>query len=365
VLEWDPVQLATAELRSLSLYRNGSKAGNIPRDKLSTKISGLAVDSEYTFHLVLRTSAGTYTSDRLTVRTHKMTDLTGITITPGIMPQQLRDDLQATVDRIGAKMIDTLRIDTTHFVCTEGRGQAWEKAGDMNIPVVVPDWLKGCEREGRLVGVRAYYLDADPKLRNIGPTSQPLPSPQVNSDSRRPSTQSQAPVQSQPPQQHLKIQSQQLRVHPPLASPRIEHTPPTPEQAQHPEILTPQPESVPTPLPKDDSADTAPPTPPKEDSVPEAQQSSARPIATQQKPISDLPFRNLPSSVEEKPSEPPHEEPTNSAPAEESVSSSETPAEKDETFDEPPPVNNLKAIGIPHAEEPSTKSPGEFDDVAL
>jgi hypothetical protein len=349
----------------LSLYRNGSKAGNIPRDKLSTKISGLAVDSEYTFHLVLRTSAGTYTSDRLTVRTHKMTDLTGITITPGIMPQQLRDDLQATVDRIGAKMIDTLRIDTTHFVCTEGRGQAWEKAGDMNIPVVVPDWLKGCEREGRLVGVRAYYLDADPKLRNIGPTSQPLPSPQVNSDSRRPSTQSQAPVQSQPPQQHLQIQSQQLRVHPPLASPRIEHTPPTPEQAQHPEIPTPQSESVPTPLPKDDSADTAPPTPPKEDSVPEAQQSSARPIATQQKPISDLPFRNLPSSVEEKPSEPPHKEPTNSAPAEESVSSSETPVEKDETFNEPPPVNNLKAIGIPHAEEPSTKSPGEFDDVAL
>jgi hypothetical protein len=349
----------------LSLYRNGSKAGNIPRDKLSTKISGLAVDSEYTFHLVLRTSAGTYTSDRLTVRTHKMTDLTGITITPGIMPQQLRDDLQATVDRIGAKMIDTLRIDTTHFVCTEGRGQAWEKAGDMNVPVVVPDWLKGCEREGRIVGVRAYYLDADPKLRNIGPTSQPLPSPQVNSDSRRPSTQSQAPAQSQPPQQHLQIQPQQLRVHPPLASPRIEHTPPTPEQAQHPEIPTPQPESVPTPLPKDDSVDPAPPTPPKEDSVPEVQQSSARPIATQQKPISDLPFRNLPSSVEERPSEPPRKEPTNPAPVEESVSSSETPAEKEETSSEPPPVNNLKAIGIPHAEESSTKSPGEFDDVAL
>jgi hypothetical protein len=232
----------------------------------------------------------------------------------------------------------------------------------MNVPVVVPDWLKGCEREGRIVGVRAYYLDADPKLRNIGPTSQSLPSPQVNSDSRRPSTQSQAPNQSQPPQQHLQIQPQQLRVHPPLASPRIEHTPPTPEQAQHPEIPTPQYTPVPAPLPKDDEVDTAPPTPPKEDPVPEAQQPSARPIATQQKPISDLPFRNLPSSVEVKPSEPTPEKPVSSAQA---VVSPEPATEEEETSIGSPPVNNLKAIGIPHAEESSTKSPGEFDDVAL
>lgn len=367
MLEWDPVQLATAELRSLSLYRNGSKAGNIPRDKLSTKISGLAVDTEYTFHLVLRTSAGTYTSDRLTVRTHKMTDLTGITITPGIMPQQLRDDLQATVDRIGAKMIDTLRIDTTHFVCTEGRGQAWEKAGDMNVPVVVPDWLKGCEREGRIVGVRAYYLDADPKLRNIGPTSQPLPSPQVAQDSRRPSTQSQPSSQPQPSQQHLQLQQQQLRVQPPLASPRIEHTPPTPEQTQNPEIPTSQPDSNPAPPPKDDSADTVPPTPPKEDSVPEPQQSDSQPNTVQQKaaPISDLPFRNLPSSVEEQSADPASEEPVTSAPVETSSSAPETPAENAEASTEPPQVNNLKAIGIPHDEEPATKGPSEFDDIAL
>ena len=73
-----------------------------------------------------------------------MTDLTGITITPGIMPAQLKDSLAETVSRISAKMIDTVRIDTTHFVCTEGRGQAWEKAMEMNVPVVVPDWVKGC-----------------------------------------------------------------------------------------------------------------------------------------------------------------------------------------------------------------------------
>lgn len=202
VLEWDPIELATADLRSLSLYRNGTKAGVIPRDKLSTKISGLALDTEYSFHLVLRTSAGQYASEKITVRTHKMTDLSGITITPGVMPAQLKDSLAETVQRMGAKMLDTVRIDTTHFVCTEPRGQAWEKAVEMNVPVVVPDWVKGCEREGKIVGVRGYYLDADPKTRQMGPSTQ----------QQRGSVSSVAPMRD---------------------SPRIEHTPPTPERPTH------------------------------------------------------------------------------------------------------------------------------------
>jgi hypothetical protein len=197
VLEWDPIELATAELRSLSLYRNGNKAGAIPKDKLSTKISGLALDTEYTFHLVLRTSAGQYSSERLTVKTHTMENLTGITVTPGVMPNQLKESLAETVNRIGAKFIDSVRIDTTHFVCTEPRGQAWEKAVEMNVPVVVPDWIKGCEREGRIVGVRGYYLDADPKLRQMGSST---------------------------------VQRSSVSAAPVRESPRIEHTPPTPER---------------------------------------------------------------------------------------------------------------------------------------
>lgn len=170
VLEWDPIQLATSSLKSLSLYRNGSKAGSIPRpmDMFSTKISGLAVDTEYSFHLVLRTSGGSYSSNTLTVRTHKMTDLTGITVTAGILPPQLRESLEIAVDRIGGRIVDSVRIDTTHFVCTEGRGRDWEKAKEMNIPVVRPEWVEGCEREGRIVGVRGYYLDANPKDRQVG-----------------------------------------------------------------------------------------------------------------------------------------------------------------------------------------------------
>jgi hypothetical protein len=138
---------------------------------LSTKISGLAIHTEYTFHLVLRTSAGTYQSEKLTCRTHKMTDLSGITVTPGNMAPQQSEALERALDRVGGRLIDTVRIDTTHFVCTEGRGPLWEKAVEMNIPVVRPEWMDACEAEGTIVGVRGYYLNADPKQRQLGPRS--------------------------------------------------------------------------------------------------------------------------------------------------------------------------------------------------
>ncbi|KAI1126167.1 hypothetical protein F5Y10DRAFT_278998 [Nemania abortiva] len=174
VLEWDPIELATADLISLSLYRNGQKAGNIPRplQMHSTKISGLAVDTEYTFHLVLRTSAGTMSSKQVVVRTHKMTDLSGITITTGVLPAHMRENLAAAVERIGAKVVDSVRIDTTHFVTTEGRGVAWEKAVEMNIPVVRPEWVTACEESGRILGVTKFYLDA---LRPGPPSESPTP----------------------------------------------------------------------------------------------------------------------------------------------------------------------------------------------
>lgn len=207
VLEWDPIQHATADVISLSLFRNNQKAGNIPRPTVmqSTKISGLAVDKEYTFHLTLRTSAGTFNSEKVTVRTHKMTDLSGITVTPGILPTQLKDSLTKAVERIGGKIADTVRIDTTHFVTVEGRGIAWEKAVEMNIPVVRPEWVEGCEAAGKIVGVRQYYLDADPRQRQVihtqGPehdSSRTSPQPQQRQDGP-PSSNGNSPAPPPPP----------------------------------------------------------------------------------------------------------------------------------------------------------------------
>ena len=155
----------------------------------STKISGLALDTEYSFHLVLRTTAGTYASDKVAVRTHKMTDLSGITITTGILPGVTREKLSDAVERIGARLIDTVRIDTSHFITTEGRGQAWEKAVENNIPVVRPEWLDACEKNGRILGVAKFYLDAmrpTPTEEEIAPSPIPkdLPTPATENGQR-------------------------------------------------------------------------------------------------------------------------------------------------------------------------------------
>ncbi|KAI1779368.1 hypothetical protein F4818DRAFT_438145 [Hypoxylon cercidicola] len=200
VLEWDPIELATADLISLSLYRNGQKAGNIPRplQMHSTKISGLAVDTEYSFHLVLRTTAGTFSSKQVVVRTHKMTDLSGVTITTGILPTPIREELGKAVERIGAKIVEGVRIDTTHFVTTEGRGVPWEKAVEMNIPVVRPEWVEACEKTGRILGVTRFYLDAprqgQPGSDSPSVASPPTPAPAQPAQKDLPQTPAQAEV---------------------------------------------------------------------------------------------------------------------------------------------------------------------------
>lgn len=205
MLEWEPIQLATADLISLALYRNGQKAGNIPKplSMHTTKISGLAVDTEYTFHLVLRTTAGTFASQRVTVRTHKMTDLSGITITTGILPAAVRENLTAAVERIGAKIVDGVRIDTTHFVTTEGRGVQWEKANELNIPVVRPEWVDACERNGRILGVTKFYLDAfraGPPFEETTGTASTVRT--------TPSAPAPAPPEKEPPQNTARTSSQ-------------------------------------------------------------------------------------------------------------------------------------------------------------
>lgn len=257
MLEWDPIDLATASLKSLSLYRNGSKAGSIPKpfEMRSTKISGLAIHTEYTFHLVLRTSAGTYQSEKLTCRTHKMTDLSGITVVPGVLPSQRKEALAAAVDRIGGKMVDTVRIDTTHFVCTEGRGPLWEKAVEMNIPVVLPEWVDACESEGTIVSVRGYYLNADPKARHLGPIHA-----SAQQHQRTTSTVSSA---NAPPRSHSDVRSQVSQE--PVREEATGEGPMTPfpgdETAGHPtaderEVSSDEDQSPPPPPPKDEKVET-------------------------------------------------------------------------------------------------------------
>lgn len=126
-LEWDPLDLAAADLVNLSIYRNGQRLTTIPNPKTntSTKLSGLQLDTDYAFHLVLKTSAGTYTSPVVKTRTHTIDNTTGISVCFGLVePQKLADAAHHAVQELGAKADDRIQIDTTHFVATSSATKA-------------------------------------------------------------------------------------------------------------------------------------------------------------------------------------------------------------------------------------------------
>jgi hypothetical protein len=120
---------------------------------------------EYTFHLVLKTTAGTFPSQQIQVRTHTIDNTSGISVCFGdVEPTELRDEAEAALRRMGAKWnaLDKIAIDTTHFVCTSpgqgGGAVQYQRALQMSIPTVHPRWVMACEAEKRMVGVARYYL---------------------------------------------------------------------------------------------------------------------------------------------------------------------------------------------------------------
>lgn len=167
VLEWDQLDLGTATLKNLVLFKDGKKLGSIPQPltNRTTKLSGLPINKQFKFQLRLDSTAGVFLSEELEVTTHTMTDLSGITVCLGdIGPNEqfTADDIQQTLEKIGAHhpAQDKVKVDTTHFLTTRENAQNPEfvKANDMNVPIVRPEWLKACERERRIVGVREFYV---------------------------------------------------------------------------------------------------------------------------------------------------------------------------------------------------------------
>ncbi|EMR10963.1 hypothetical protein PNEG_00567 [Pneumocystis murina B123] len=177
VLEWDPIELGTTELRSLTLYKNGLRLGKIPKatTTTSTKLSGLALNTEYSFQLVLKTSGGTYFSEFIIVRTHKMTDLSGITVCIGELNENDKKELEQTIKRIGAKPLQSkVKIDTTHFITSKTSGSEYKKAISMNIPVVTLDYIRSCDAEKKIVNVCKYYFDSSPFFGKQSPDNSEL-----------------------------------------------------------------------------------------------------------------------------------------------------------------------------------------------
>jgi hypothetical protein len=200
-LEWPPIKLATAKLRSLDIYKNGQRLASIPNahNNYSTKLSGLSVDTQYSFQLLLRTSAGTYPSNLIRVRTHTIADTSGISVCfANVTDSVLLENAKLALKEMRAKWSDKIQIDTTHFVCTTpavtpsgaqptggvaaAPGAEYQRALQLSIPVVQPQWILACHSEKKMVPISGYYLGVTP--------------PAIAGYSQRPQSMSQASLPS-------------------------------------------------------------------------------------------------------------------------------------------------------------------------
>ncbi|KZT29558.1 hypothetical protein NEOLEDRAFT_1085576 [Neolentinus lepideus HHB14362 ss-1] len=199
-LEWPSLKLATAKLRSLDIYRNGQRLAAIPsaHQNTSTKLSGLDINTEYSFQLILRTTAGTYPSNLIRVRTHTMTDTSGISVCFGnVQDLVLLENAKMALREMNAKWSDKIQIDTTHFVCTtpaatpngaeasgsisSAPGVEYQRALQLSIPVVQPQWILACHAEKKMVPISGYYLGVNPGTHiNSAPFTRPSSMSQVS-----------------------------------------------------------------------------------------------------------------------------------------------------------------------------------------
>lgn len=155
-IEWDELELATSNLRSLDLYRNGQRLSAISNpDNKTYKMSGLSLNTEYSFQLIMRTTAGVYPSETIKVKTHTINDTTGIRVAIGaITDEKLLGSAKSAIEEMGAQYQDKVTIDTTHFVCSKPGPynlSEYQKAVQHSIPIVQPQWLLACHAEKKLV----------------------------------------------------------------------------------------------------------------------------------------------------------------------------------------------------------------------
>ena len=139
----------------------------------STKLSGLELNTEYSFQLILRTTAGTYASNVIRIRTHTMTDTSGICVCFGnVQELLLLENAKIALREMRAKWSDKIQIDTTHFVCTTpaaastgsqssgstggAPGVEYQRALQLSIPVVQPHWILACHTEKRYARIPLF-----------------------------------------------------------------------------------------------------------------------------------------------------------------------------------------------------------------
>lgn len=160
-IRWDPLVLYAATFRGIDVYRNGQRLNlNVQPLATSTKLTGLEVEQEYEIWIVVRTSAGEYPSSKIRVKTHSMDNLTGLNPCFGTFASDTEiQPLVEIVERVGASYTDDLSSDNTHLICTVARGPKYEKALELNIPIVSPEFLKACEQQQKIMPSHSFYIN--------------------------------------------------------------------------------------------------------------------------------------------------------------------------------------------------------------
>ncbi|KAI9014676.1 Chitin synthase, class 5 [Gaertneriomyces sp. JEL0708] len=167
IVQWKPLSLHAADLRGIDVYRNGQKLSlNVASTARSVKLSGLDVAHEYEVWIVLRTSAGALQSNKITVKTHSMENLTGINVSFGTFTNTTEvEELVELLSRIGAGYTEDLTTESTHLVCTVPRGPKYDKAVEWNVPIVSPEFLKACEMQGKIQPATSFYVSNPTPLK--------------------------------------------------------------------------------------------------------------------------------------------------------------------------------------------------------
>ena len=142
-------------------------------------MSGLELNTDYDFQLILRTTAGVFPSNILKVHTHTMTDTSGINVCFGnVQDPVLLENAKMALEELGAKWnMDKIEIDTTHFICTTpaptpngaeaagnahgGAGVVYQRALQLSIPIVQPNWILACHAEKRFVLCASMSVKVD------------------------------------------------------------------------------------------------------------------------------------------------------------------------------------------------------------
>lgn len=160
-IEWEPLQIAHADLLSLDVLRNGERIAKVPQPltTTSTKLSGLSINTDYAIQLVMYTTAGTYVSDEVCTKTRTLDDMSGVHVCMGSIPEpRLADATKALVEGMGAHWSSKIELETTHLLCTklpdasdEEQQKIYEKAQLLSLPIVQPHWLFACHDAKRYV----------------------------------------------------------------------------------------------------------------------------------------------------------------------------------------------------------------------